>query len=174
MPYQPKHDLEKNYEGWLRWTSVIFVLVIIIFQFTREKPPTPTNDAAYGCYLNPYAPPILLEPSGMSIVQIDFPRIGFHLERHKSGIALTAEAPIHAKPIRGGYEYGIDQRGIGLFLPFYRIENGKSYGVFEADQLRSFTMLARDDHYLKYVRSDSEDCRLGREVETAQILPAKR
>jgi len=30
----------------------------------------------------------------MEILQNGFPRIGFHLERHKTGIALTAEAPI--------------------------------------------------------------------------------
>lgn len=94
----------------------------------------------------------------MHINQKGFPTVGFHLERHKHGINLTAEAPIYAEVSSNGYRYSIATRGIGKFLAFYKVIDGQLYGVFEPDELGSFRMLAYDGRYLPYERTDLEQC----------------
>jgi len=101
----------------------------------------------------------VLAKNGMEIRQSGFPRIGFHLERHKTGIALTAEAPIVATPTNGRYVYSIVQPGEGWFLDFFKIIDGRRYGVFDQRELSQFTMLARDGVYLAYKRAGDASCK---------------
>jgi hypothetical protein len=61
----------------------------------------------------------------MQIRQAGYPVIPFHLERSKTGIVLTADAAIRADKTANGYRFGMNERGIGWFMHFYRVENGR-------------------------------------------------
>ncbi|NCP17716.1 MAG: hypothetical protein GW855_00950 [Erythrobacter sp.] len=133
------------------------LLVYVLF-FSPAPEAPPANSTIFGCYATDSAPPIRIDENGMQILQEGFPLIGFHLERHKQGIVLTAEAPINARPNNGKYVYGISERGIGLFLRFYKVLNGKVYAVFEQAELSGFRMLARDGGYLPYDPVEAAIC----------------
>ncbi len=139
---------------------VIVPIMILAFVFFGSKPVPDdlTNSSAYGCYTNAQAPSILLDIEGMKILQNSFPQIDFHLERHKTGIALVADRPIRADPVMGRYEYGIERRGVGWFLNFYNEINGRRYGVFDKAALYRFTMLAQDGVELAYEKSPGAQC----------------
>lgn len=134
---------------------------VTLFLSRDPPPPEPMNSSAFGCYASADAPAIRLDRQGMQIVQRGFPLIGFHLERSKQGIALTAERPIYAQPSPAGYRYAIAGRGIGRFLEFYRLDHGEIYGVFEETELSGFRMLANDGAYLPYDRVDAARCEAG-------------
>lgn len=156
MPYNGGSGLE----GGLKAIGVVGAVVFLgaALFLTPKAKPAPSDAAAYGCYKTEQAAPILLDQRGMSILQIGFPVIGFHLERHKTGIALTSEAPISANPQGGTYLYSIDKRGIGTFLRFYKVINDRSYGVFDEAEIGAFQMLATDGQYLAYRKTDSSQC----------------
>ncbi|MCB2062055.1 MAG: hypothetical protein KDE25_01090 [Novosphingobium sp.] len=158
MAYEPNNDPDRGLAKWLPTIGMFAVLVVLAIQFIREPAPPVHNALVFGCYETTAAPSIMLDERGMHINQEGFPSIGFHLERHKQGIALTAEAPIYAKASSDGYRYSIATRGIGKFLEFYKVIDGKLYGVLEPDELGPFRMLADDGRYLSYDRTDREHC----------------
>lgn len=138
---------------------VLVVATIIAYSVTRPTPPSaPSNRAVFGCYTTPNGPAILLDGSGMHVRQNGYPVIPFHLERSKTGIVLTADAPIRADKTANGYHFGLDKRGIGLFMDFFRVENGRAYGVFDEKLLEGFQMLASDGAYLNYDPTDAARC----------------
>lgn len=149
-----------NYEPLFRWAYYLGIAAIfggiLLFQ-THRSPPIP-NSAAFGCYSDDSAAPIMLDKSGMHIQQAGFPSIAFHLERHKTGIALTADAPIEANPSGDRYAYSIRPPGEGWYLDFYKDIDGHRYGVFDQADLSRFTMLARDGTYLQYVKGPASAC----------------
>ena len=154
-------DTEDDEFGkYFRWLPIGVGVAIIAFLATRPAPkPAPPNSTIFGCYVAPDAPAILLDQRGMHILQSGFPSIPFHIERLKTGIALTADAPIRADPTSEGYRYAINQRGIGLFMSFYRVQNGQSYGVFDDNVLDRFGMLASDGKILGYEPARMDQCR---------------
>lgn len=154
------HDLDRDGFSWIV-PGVALALVVTFFAyfwFGRSPPAPLPNSTVYGCYEAQDSPSIRLDASGMQILQSDFPRIGFHLELHKTGYDLTADAPIRADWTGSGYRYSIERRGIGWFLPFYRIEGDKTYGVFEPSLLSGFQMLANDGNSLNYTPIDDAKC----------------
>ena len=143
------------------WFSRLFPLVMILLAVAcSESSPnkSPANAAVFGCYAAAAGPPILLDAAGMHVKQLGFPAIRYHLERLKTGIALTADAPIRADKVPTGYRFGMNERGIGRFMPFYRVENGQTYGVFEVDQLEGFQLLASDGTYIDYDHAEPTRC----------------
>jgi hypothetical protein len=150
-----------SYERFAQGLSAVLVLSFIaaVIFFRPPPRPEPQNEKAFGCYVAAGAPSILLDKSGMYIRQTDFPKIAYHLERHKLGIALTADAPIVARPAGNRYVYSIEQPGDGLFLDYFVVIDGESYGVFDENALTQFTMLARDGTYLAYRKTSAEGCR---------------
>ncbi len=151
-----------NYERAGQVFYYLFVAAMLFaFGYIALKPrtPDPSNSKAFGCYTAPGAPPILLNQQGMTIFQPTVMRIDYHLERHKTGIALTADAPIAAELVGDHYVYSIKPPGIGWYLDFFNVIGGHKYGVFDENQLRQFTMLARDGTYLPYRKSPSSACR---------------
>ena len=94
----------------------------------------------------------------MSIRQRGFPGIPFHLERHKTAITLTADAPIQANPAASRYSYSMYHPGIGTFLDFQIIEGDRRYGQFDETQLSMFVMLAGDYHEIVYNKAPLERC----------------
>ncbi|MBL8657022.1 MAG: hypothetical protein JNJ92_06640 [Altererythrobacter sp.] len=157
MSYQGGADYERAF----RVAYGVFVVAMIgavIYMTMRPTRPPPANGKAFGCYTTANAPPISLDARGMIIHQSAPIRIGFHLERHKTGIALTADAPIEANPTQTGYIYSIRPPGIGWFMDFFHEVDGRSYGVFDENALRQFTMLARDGIYLPYRKADPVEC----------------
>lgn len=156
MPY----DAGTKLEGRLKFIGLIGMAAFMgAALFLGPKPkPDPLNHLAYGCFASKDAPPIRLEASGMIIGQKNFPIIGFHLERHKTGIALTAERPISAAPSASGYLYSIDKRGSGKFLNFYKVVNQETYGVFDEADLQRFQMFATDGRYIAYSRANPAEC----------------
>lgn len=137
---------------------VVAMVAVMIHLAFRAPPPQPANSKAFGCYTSPHAPPIGLGEHGMTIWQESALTMGFRLERRKTGIALLAEAPIAASPEAGGYTYSVNRRGEGWYLDFFNQINGRSYGVFDEDDLRQFTMLATDGKYLPYRKGDAANC----------------
>ncbi len=155
MAYQ-----SRDYESDMRWLYYAAAIIFVLgFLFFRPKPlPNPANSMAFGCYANPLAPSIKLDAQGMTIFQKEFPRIRFHLERHKTGITLTANAPISADHVEGRYLYSIDRKGEGRYLNFYTVISDRRYGVFDDSSLNGFTMLAEDGVYLPYQKSQIAQC----------------
>ena len=146
--------------GWFFRALPIAVAIAALAHFlTRTPPPpAPSNSTVFGCYAAPHSPPILLDGVGLHVRQAGYPVIPFHLERSKRGIALTAGAPIRADNTANGYRFGVSERGIGWFLHFYRVENGRTYGVFDDRLLEGFQMLASDGVYLNYEPTDATRC----------------
>lgn len=160
---------ESENKLWLPLTVIALAVFLLfemstnLFEMSTKKPAhTIPNSAAYGCYHSDLAPSIRLDDEGMHILQEGFPTIPYHLERHKRGIALTADRPIQARANGERYEYSFYNPGVGTFLPFYSVR-GRSFGAFEADYLSGFFMYPRSfvsghSGYIVYVESASDDC----------------
>jgi len=152
---------ESNGEfGWFfGMLPAVVVVAAIVYMLTQsDQDPALPNTTVFGCYAAPHSPNILLDSSGMHVRQTGYPVIPFHLERLKTGIALTADRPIRADKTVDGYRFGMDRRGIGWFMGFYRVENGRTYGVFDESDLEGFQMLASDGVYLNYDPTDGKGC----------------
>ncbi len=152
-----------NYEPLYRWgyyaAIAVFVAVIAIFQpFTKPPPP---NSRAYGCYVAYTAPSIRLDKNGMNILQKGFPRVAFHLERHKTAITLTADAPIQANWSGSRYIYSMYHPGDGWYIDFQHVVDGKRYGEFDETQLSMFAMLARNGFEIIYSKASPAKCKDG-------------
>lgn len=137
---------------------VLFPVMIAALWLAPSPPKPPANDSVFGCYGASTGVRIQLDKTGMHIEQPGFPAIPYHLERLKTRIVLTADAPIRADKTTRGYRFGIDKHGIGLFLPFYRVEEGQTYGVFDESLLKGFQMLASDGIILNYVPVKAAEC----------------
>jgi hypothetical protein len=140
------------------WPLMLLLTVAVIYHAARQPVVEPPNRHAFGCYATELAYPIRLDAAGMHILQRDFPRIPFSLERRKTGIALLAERPIAARSAGRRYRYMIERRGVGWFLNFYAVINGKRYGVFDVNDLRQFSMLTRDGSELFYRKVAPNTC----------------
>lgn len=155
-------QLDANDEfGWFVFYAVPIAVAIggLAYFSTRPLPPAPPpNAAVFGCYIAPDSPSISLDNAGMHVRQRGFPVIPFHLERSKTGILLAADRPIRAAYIDGGYRFGMHKRGVGRYLPLYRVLNGRTYGVFEVRLLEGFQMLTDDGAYINYVPTDAAKC----------------
>ena len=146
--------------GWF-FRLIPFVAIpvfIAVLWWAPSLPKPPANTNVFGCYVATASPPILLDASGMHVKQLGFPAIPYHLEQLKTGIALTAEAPIRADKTQAGYRFAVNSRGIGLFMPFYRVENGQTYGVFEVSLLAGFQMLDSGGNFINYAPADPASC----------------
>ena len=158
-------DLKPKAKLWLPYAIMALVAFLIFIMPTIMKKPTlpiPYN-VTYGCYHSDVAPSIRLDEQRMQILQEGFPSIPYHLERHKTGIVLTAERPIQATANGERYEYSVYHPGVGTFLPFYRDVGGRRYGVFETKYLSGFSVYPRSfasghSGYIVYVKSASDDC----------------
>lgn len=151
----------RNYENaWKSIEPLIFIvgIVTLVYFGTRSTIPNPPNNHTFGCYVTEAAAPIRLDGAGMHILQTGFATIPFHLERNKTGIVLTAERPIDVAVNGNRYVYFIEPQGVGRFLNFYAVINGKRYGVFDANELKQFSMLARDGKELFYHKAQSTKC----------------
>lgn len=140
------------------YLAVTAMAFVIIYAVIRPRTPDLANSKAFGCYTTDAAPAILLNQQGMTIFEKAPIRIGFHLERHKTGIALTADAPIAAEPDGTRFMFSIKPPGEGWYLNFFNVIDGRSYGVFDENGLRQFTMLARDGTQLPYRKATENNC----------------
>jgi hypothetical protein len=149
-----------DFEPVFRWGQRVGVLAIVagavLFQATRK--PAPPNSTVFGCYTNEKSMPIMLDKTGMHIVQKEFPTIPYHLERSKNGINLTADAPIEASMVGDLYKYSIRPPGESWYLSFYKDIDGHRYGVFNDNELSQFEMLARDGTDLGYSKAPLSAC----------------
>ena len=149
-----------NYEpvykvGYIAAIGLAIALIAIFQPFAR---PEPASSRAYGCYISDVAPSIRLDQSGMTILQPGFARFGYHLERHKTSITLTADAPIQADRVGERYVYSLYHPGVGTFLNFYHVKGGRKYGQFDETKLSSFAMLANDYTELNYRKAAPGEC----------------
>lgn len=149
-----------NYDPVLRWTCNFGIAAMIAAVLFLGPTPVaePAKSVVFGCYTTALAPPITLDAQGLRIEQAGFPQIGFHLERLKTGIVLTADAPIAAEVYGSRYRYSIIQPGEGLYLDFFKVIGGRRYGVFNESDLSRFTMLTRDGVYLPYEKASEGSC----------------
>ncbi|NML07696.1 hypothetical protein [Sphingomonas sp. G-3-2-10] len=158
MSYDGGNDYEALVSRFAPWgVALLAALMIGLVAFAPVKA-DPDKRKAYGCFTAANASPIRLDAQGMRILQPEPIQIGFHLELHKTGIELTAEAPIEASPQGAGYRYAIKPPGIGRFLSFTVERDGRTYGVFDEDALVQFVMLADDGHYILYRKSAASMC----------------
>ena len=122
---------------------------IIIFAaalwLQRAPPAAPASDLVHGCYEAADAPAIRIDDAGIHVLQSGTPPIGFRLKRLKQGLALVAS--IEAMP--GPSSYRLVHRGTGRFMPLYREQAGKAFGVFGTDY-DGFHLLASDGVQLSY------------------------
>lgn len=152
-------DDDGEFSWFFRLIPFVLIPVFIAVLWWAPSPPKPpANTTVFGCYVATASPPILLDASGMHVKQLGFPAIPYHLERLKTGIALAAEAPIRADKTPTGYRFTVNKRGIGWFMPFYRVENGQTYGVFEVSLLEGFQMLASDGNRINYDPAGPASC----------------
>ena len=152
-------DDDDEFNWFFRAIPLVLIPVFVAALWLAPSPAKPlANDTVFGCYAAPASVNIQLDEAGMHIEQPGFPLIPYHLERSKTGIVLTADAPIRADKTALGYRFGINKRGIGWFMPLYRIENGQTYGVFDESLLEGFQMLASDGITLNYVPVTAAEC----------------
>lgn len=97
----------------------------------------------------------------MDIMQPGFPPIDFHLERQKTGITLTADAPIQADWSGNRYFYSMYHPGEGWYLDFQHFVDGKRYGEFDETRLSMFAMLARNGVDIVYKKAMPIKCEDG-------------
>ena len=149
-----------NYEPLYRsgYYAAIAVAVAMILIFRPTPKPPPPNSKAYGCYTADFAPAIRLDKSGMNILQQGFPPFAFHLERQKTAITLTADAPIQADWSGKKYVYSMYHPGEGWYLDFEHIVDGKRYGEFDEARLSMFAMLARNGVDIVYSKAAPPKC----------------
>lgn len=145
------------------WWPIIALTILAIglgawLAFKSPPPPPPKNASAFGCYTSSNSAPILLSAEGMMTQQPDFPKMRFRLEMHKTGIALVTGRPIALALSQGRYIFSIKSRGTGTYLPFYRQGGDSRYGVFDEDELSSFSVIADDSQSVLYSRSPESDC----------------
>jgi hypothetical protein len=158
MAYKGGAEYARAFHVLYGIAAVAFVVCVLLL--AKPTQPDPPNSKAFGCYTSAQAAPILLNQQGMSILQPGEIKIRYHLERHKTGIALTADAPIAAERVGNRYVFSITPPGVGWYLDFFNVINGESYGVFDENALQQFTMLARDGNYLPYRKGPERDCQL--------------
>ena len=149
MTYYDGADYQQAF-GVLFFAFGFAMIGLSAYMSLRSPTPDPSNSKAFGCYDTADGPPILLDQNGMTILQTAPTRIKYHLERHKTGIALTADAPIAAELTGKRYVFSIKPPGEGIFLDFFKTIDGRTYGEFSEIGLRRFTMLARDGAELSY------------------------
>ena len=157
VTYDDGADYQQAF-GVLFLAFVIAMIGISAYMSLRPRTPDPINSKAFGCYETGDGPPILLDKNAMTIFQTAPIRIRYHLERQKTGIALTADAPIAAEMIGKRYVFSIKPPGEGWYLDFFKIIDGHTYGEFDENGLRQFTMLARDGTYLPYRKALRSAC----------------
>lgn len=155
MPYE-----SVNYEpiyrlGYFAAIGLAIASIAIFQPFAKSEP---ANSRAYGCYVSDAAPSILLDRTGMTILQSDFSRNPYHLERHKTAITLVADAPIQVNRLNKRYIYSLYHPGVGEFLDFHHVIDGHRYGQFDETQLSSFSMLANDYVELTYNKAPPAKC----------------
>ncbi|RYF08476.1 MAG: hypothetical protein EOO77_25105 [Oxalobacteraceae bacterium] len=117
-----------NHESVIKFGYVAalgFAMALIAF-FQPFARPEPANSHAYGCYVSTAASHIYLDQFGMTILQPGFARFPYHLERHKTAIALTADAPIQADRVGARYVYSLYHPGVGTFLDFTMLKVDES------------------------------------------------
>jgi hypothetical protein len=152
-------DSEDEFSRFFRIVPLVLApLLLAYIWFRPASQPPPKNDSVFGCYTSPNAPKVRLDSKGLQVLQAGFPTIGFHLERLKSGLVLTAESPLRVELRASDYEFAIDRNGIGVFMPFFRVVGDQVYGVLEAGDLEGFRILAQDGRWLPYRPSSSADC----------------
>ncbi len=147
-----------EFEWFFRLVPISGVIGVSAMLLLRPNTPPLTHSKAFGCYSAFKSPNILLDAAGMHVRQKGFPIIGFHLERHKGGIALAAHAPVSAELTSNGYRLFIETSGSGRYLPFYRVHHGRTYGVYDELDLQGFEMLASNDVSIKYEPADLARC----------------
>ena len=158
MAYKGGADYERTLQVLYGIAAVAFVVGVLLL--AKPTQPDPPNSKAFGCYTSAQAAPILLNQQGMAILQPDEIKIRYHLERHKTGIALTVDAPIAAERAGNRYMFSIKPPGVGWYLDFFNVINGETSGVFDENALQQFTMLARDGNYLPYRKASERDCQV--------------
>lgn len=152
-------DDKDEFSRFFRIVPLVLAPILLASIWLRPAPhPPPQNNTVFGCYTSPNAPKIRLDSKGLQVLQAGFPTVGYHLERMKDGLVLTAESPLRAELRNSGYEFAIDRKGIGVFMPFFRLAGNHVYGVFEDGDLEGFRMLAQDGRWLPYRPSSSADC----------------
>lgn len=142
--------------SWYAAVAAVAAVFIMIAVFQPFAKPEPKAARTYGCYAADGAPAIRLDATGMHVLQKGFPRIPFHIERHKMAITLTADAPIRADRTDGRYLYSMYRPGIGTYLEFRRADDGA--GEFDEARLSRFVMTATDGTDLIYDRTSPDGC----------------
>ncbi|MDF7774991.1 hypothetical protein P1X14_07025 [Sphingomonas sp. AOB5] len=143
-----------------------FVLAAIIFTVM----PTAELDKsrAFGCYTTAKAAPILLDETGMHILQDEPDRVDFHLEEIRSRIVMTAEATLSLRPDGDRYTYHIStpplepkrsyfapEGATGTFLDFVEPDGSRTSDL---GNLRRFTKVTTDSSTLIYTKVAKEHC----------------
>ncbi len=73
------------------------------------------------------------------------------------GILITTNGLARPEKTATGYRFRMDDSE-GWYWQFYRVENGRTYGVFDDSLLEGFQVLASDGAYLNYVPTDGGRC----------------
>ena len=149
-------------DKWLNLAVLVGAVSMLFFvAFVQADPPPPLNRAsAFGCYVSVRAAPILLNESGLTVMQQGTPTMGFSLVRHKNGIDLETEHWL--EPVMAGEGFVLRIGRFGRFIPFYKIERGMAYGGFDEHELNAFRMEVSDGRYLAFAKSDPQNCTLDR------------
>lgn len=136
--------------------AVLLPVVVAAFWFKPNTPP-PSNAVAFGCYSTRNGPNVRLDADGMHILQPGFPKISYKIELSKQGLLLSVDQPINAHRTASGYRFTIDGKGVG-YLPFYRMQDGRWYGVFAAADIDRFRMTVEGGTSIVFEPVSAENC----------------
>lgn len=137
---------------------VLLPLFIAALWFKPSTRPPLSNALAFGCYSIGNGPNVRLAADGMHILQPGFPKIGYKIERSKQGVVLSVDQPIDAYLTASGYRFTIAGTSTGRYLPFYRMQGGRWYGVFEVADIDRFRMTTKDGTSIVFEPVQAQNC----------------
>ena len=133
--------------------------MLAAWAFLKPKPaPLPDKSLVFGCYTTDSAPSIDVGAAGITLMQAGARRIGFRLDRTKTGIELVMMSSLKAEKDLGRYRFAVGERDGGWYLRFATVINGRWYPTFETSDPLRFTFLTEDGAYLIYERISVAPC----------------
>jgi hypothetical protein len=150
-----------SFERFFGLLPILMLAGMILYFFfgTTGSSNEPRTDRAFGCYLATNAPPILIDRSGLHVLQEPVLHRRFSLSQTRLGFKLDVKGAPDAYRVGAGYRFSSETAKVGRYWSFYTNVGGKSYGVTDDAALHRFYLYAADDEMISYIRSAEGSCR---------------
>ena len=137
-------------------------LAFVMIAQSDQSPPI-SETAVLGCYMNPRAPAISVEPGTIRLDQPELMPSAFEIRRDKRGFSLHVKAPISLRAEGEGYVFQRDAQGTGYFWRLLTVaKNGEVEQLENPQDFGSaFSVVAKDGADVIYRRVSADPCPAG-------------